>query len=307
MRLGFTLPQIGPNSGPEALITVAKGAEELGFDSLWVLDRLLWPVDPQAPYPVGDGTLPELYKIVLDPLETLTFVGAHTSRIGLGTSVLNIPFYNPVMLARRLSTIDVLSGGRLRLGLGMGWSPDEFDAAGSAMKDRGKRADEFLQVLKAIWTTDPVEFKGEYYSISKSFIGPKPVQKPHPPIFMAAFVPAALRRVSRYSDGWMPVAIPLGGVAQMFEGIKEMARESGRDPETLDLVVRGNLEISETPINGERAEFTGTLEQIKEDVSKARQTGASELILDAQFSPGVDSVEQVVARMEQVWELAQES
>ena len=175
------------------------------------------------------------------------------------------------------------------------------------MKDRGKRSDEFLQVLKAIWTTNPVEFKGEYYSISKSFIGPKPVQKPHPPVFMAAYVPAALRRVSRYSDGWMPVGIPLGGVAQMFEGIKEMAREAGRDPETLDLVVRGNLEFSETPINGDRAEFTGTLEQIKEDISKARQTGASELILDVQFSPDVDSVEKLVARMEQVWELAKES
>ena len=111
MRLGFALPQIGPLAGAEALIRVAKGAEDLGFDSLWVLDRVLWPVDPQSPYPVGDGTLPALYKNVLDPLETLTFVAAHTTKISLGTSVLNIPFYNPTLLARRLSTLDVLSGG----------------------------------------------------------------------------------------------------------------------------------------------------------------------------------------------------
>ena len=173
MRLGFALPQVGPLAGAEALIRVAKRAEDLGFDSLWVLDRVLWPVDPQSPYPVGDGTLPELYKNVLDPLETLTFVAAHTTKIGLGTSVLNIPFYNPTLLARRLSTLDVLSGGRLQVGFGNGWSPDEYEAVGTSLKTRGKRADESLQVLEAIWTTDPVEFEGEYYRIPKSCIGPK--------------------------------------------------------------------------------------------------------------------------------------
>jgi len=104
MRLGFALPQNGPLAGAEALIRVAKRAEDLEFDSLWVLDRVLWPVEPQSPYPLGDGTWPELYKNVLDPLETLTFVAAHTTKIGLGTSILNIPFYNPTLLARRLST-----------------------------------------------------------------------------------------------------------------------------------------------------------------------------------------------------------
>ena len=307
MRLGFALPQIGSAAGPDALLTVAKGAEDLGFDSLWVLDRVLWPIQPQAPYPAGDGTLPELYKTVLDPLGTLTFVAAHTSRVGLGTSVLNLPYYNPVLLARGLSTLDVLSGGRLRVGFGNGWSPDEFDAAGTSMKNRGKRADEALQVLKTIWTTNPVEFKGEYYRIPKSLIAPKPVQKPHPPIFMAAYVPAALRRVARYADGWMPVGIPLGAVPKMFDGIKEMAQELGRDPQTLDLVVRANLGFSDTPISGERADFTGTLEQIEGDIRAAQEAGTTELILDVLFSPGVDSVENVVARMEQLWELSQES
>jgi len=103
MRLGFALPQNGPLAGPEALIRVAKRAEDLGFDSLWVLDRVLWPVDPQSPYPVGDGTLPELYKNVLDPLETLTFVAAHTTKISLGTSVLNLPFYNPTLFGLRVN------------------------------------------------------------------------------------------------------------------------------------------------------------------------------------------------------------
>src|SRR2546422_11713192 len=106
------LPQIGPIGGPDAITRVARRAEELGFDSLWVLDRLLYPVNPRAPYPVGDGTLPIKYKRVLDAIETLTFAAARTERIALGTSVLNIPWYNPVLLARRLATLDVRSEER---------------------------------------------------------------------------------------------------------------------------------------------------------------------------------------------------
>ena len=116
MRAGFILPQLGPAAAPQANVAVAQRAEALGYASLWVTERLLWPLAPQSPYPATpDGALPEVYQRALDPLETLTFVAAHTSRIGLGTSVLNMPFYNPVVLARRLTTLDVLSGGRLRV------------------------------------------------------------------------------------------------------------------------------------------------------------------------------------------------
>jgi alkanesulfonate monooxygenase SsuD/methylene tetrahydromethanopterin reductase-like flavin-dependent oxidoreductase (luciferase family) len=136
MRFGFALPQVGSAAGPEALVMVAKRAEDLGVDSLWVLDRLLWPVNPRAPYPLGDGSLPVQYKNVLDPVETPTFAAAHTSRIALATGVLNLPWYNPVLLARRLTTLDILSRGRLRVGFGIGWSPDEYEAAGATWQDR---------------------------------------------------------------------------------------------------------------------------------------------------------------------------
>ncbi len=161
MRFGFALPQVGSAAGPEGLVMVAKRAEDLGFDSLWVLDRILWPINPRAPYPIGDGSLSAKYKSVLDPLETLTFAAAHTGRIALGTGVLNLPWYNPVLLARRLTTLDILSGGRLRVGFGIGWSPDEYEAAGVTWEERGKRADELIKALKKIWTTDPVEFQGK--------------------------------------------------------------------------------------------------------------------------------------------------
>ncbi len=247
--------------------------------------------------------MPDLYKRVLDPLETLTFVAAHTRRVALGTSVLNLPWYPPVLFARRLTTLDVLSGGRLRVGFGMGWSLDEYEAAGVPMQERGKRADELIVALKTIWTTDPVEFQGEYYRIPKSFIGLKPIQKPHPPIYMAAFTPAAMKRVAREANGWFPVAVPLSAVAQMFEGIKEMAREAGRDPAALELIVRANVEFSETPIDKDRADFTGALEQIAEDVAETRRIGANEIVFDVQFSRTVETIDDIVSRMEQLYQV----
>jgi probable F420-dependent oxidoreductase len=307
MRFGFALPQVGSAVGPETLVTVAKRAEDLGFDSLWVLDRILWPVSPRAPYPIGDGSLPVKYKSVLDPLETLTFAAAHTRRIALGTSVLNLPWYNPVLLARRLTTLDVLSAGRLRIGFGIGWSPDEYEAADVPWQERGQRADELIQALKKIWTTDPVEFQGKYYRIPKSVIGPKPVQKPHPPIYMAAYTPAAMKRVAAEANGWFPVGIPLSGIGPMFEAIKGMAKDAGRDPSALALIVRANIEIHNAPIHKDRVDFTGALEQIAEDIRTTQKLGAAEIVFDVQFSPGVETAGDIAARMEQLWRVAKQA
>ena len=307
MRFGFALPQVGSVVGPEALLSVAKRAEDLGFDSLWVLDRILWPVNPRAPYPIGDGSLPVQYKNVLDPVETLTFAAAHTSRIALATGVLNLPWYNPVLLARRLTTLDVLSRGRLRVGFGIGWSPDEYEAAGTGWEDRGKRADEAIRVIKKIWTTDPVEFQGKHYRIAKSFIGPKPVQKPHPPIYMAAFTPSAMKRVAAEADAWLPVGIPLSGVGAMFDGIKKMAKDAGRDPSRLELILTAGVEIHERPIEKERAEFTGSLEQIADDFATAQKLGAAEITTYAQFLPAGETAEGLITRMEDLWRIAQKA
>ena len=306
MRFGFALPQVGSVAGPETLVMVARRAEELGYDSLWVLDRILWPVNPRAPYPLGDGSLPVQYKNVLDPVETLTFVAAQTSRIAVATGVLNLPWYNPVMLSRRLATLDVLSGGRLRIGLGIGWSPDEYEAAGASWEDRGKRTDEAIQVLKKIWTTDPVEFQGKFYRIAESFIGPKPVQKPHPPIYMAAFTPAAMKRVATQADGWLPVGIPLSDIGAMFDGIRKMAKKAGRDPSALELVITAGVELQEKPIQKDRIDFTGTVEQIAEDFAAARKLGATELAIYAQFLPDGESAKDLVGRMEGLWRIAKQ-
>ncbi len=301
MKVGFGLPQMGPAASLDAVVKAAQRAEELGYDSVWVVERLLYPLKPQTPYPATpDGSLPDIYKRVLDPLATLTFLAAKTSRVGLGTSVLDMPYYNPVMLARQLTTLDVLSQGRLRLGLGLGWSKDEYDAVGATFKGRGARADEFIHVLKAIWTTDPVEFQGKFYNIPKSIIQPKPVQKPHPPIYLASFSEVALKRVAKLADGWNPVGIPVEAMGQMFQGVKEMAKAAGRDPASLRLLVRAHPDITEKPLGKDRWAFAGTLDQIKEDISRCRELAVEELFFDPIFSPDGQSLDGFLSRMEQM-------
>jgi len=287
MKIGVAVPNIGPVATPEAIKTVAQRAEALGYNSLWTVERLLWPVKPQLPYPATpDGSLPEEYKYCLDPLDTLTFAAAYTERIRLGVSVLDIPYYNPVMLARRLSTIDVLSKGRLQMGFGVGWSPDEMAATGADMKVRGPRADEFLHLLKSIWTTDPVEHHGKFFTVPRSHIGPKPVQKPHPPIFLAAYTPPAMKRVALHADGWNPAGVPVEAMAQMFAAMRQMAAEADRDPAALKMIVRANLWITEQPLTDKRHVFTGSLQQIHEDVTATAKIGADELFFELGFTPG---------------------
>ncbi|HEY1678107.1 MAG TPA: LLM class F420-dependent oxidoreductase [Candidatus Sulfotelmatobacter sp.] len=301
MKIGFALPNIGPIGSAESIVKVAQRAEALGYSSLWTVERVLWPLKPQTPYAVTpDGSLPEQYRQVLDPLDTLTFAASVTKKIGLGTSVIDMPYYNPVMLARRLSTIDVLSNGRLRVGLGLGWSQDEMDATNANMKTRGAMADEFLQVLKAVWTTNPVEFNGKFFKIPKSYIDLKPVQKPHPPIYLAAFAPAAMKRLATMADGWNPVVVPIAGMEQMFQGIRQMAKDAGRDPSSLVMVVRANLDITEKPLADNRAIFSGTLEQIGDDVRSCARIGAEELFFDPSFARGGQSLDTWLSLLDQL-------
>jgi probable F420-dependent oxidoreductase len=300
MRLGFALPQVGDLAGPDAVVDVAARGEALGFDSFWVLDRLLWPLAPKAPYPpTPDGSLPPQYRRVLDPLDTLAFAAARTTRAALGTSVLNLPWYNPALLARRLASIDVLSKGRLRVGVGVGWSPDEYEAAGARFSARGRTAEEHLRALKAIWTGEPVAFEGTGYRIAPSANDLRPVQRPYPPIYMAAFVPAAIKRAAEEADGWFPVGIPLQGIAEIFAGMLAM-RGPGPHARPFDLIVRGNVLLDARFSTDRRADFTGTLEEIAGDIATARRLGVHELVLDAQFSPDVRTPADLLQRMEQL-------
>jgi probable F420-dependent oxidoreductase len=299
VRLGYFLPQMGPAAGPDALVQVAQRAEALGYDSLWVTERTLYPVEPSVPYVASaDGSLPDAFRNVLDPLTALAFVASATERITLGPSVLNIPWYNPTLLGRTLTTLDVLSKGRLKVGLGMGWSPDEYEAAGADWHRRGKRADENIEALLAIWTTDPVSYEGGDFRIPASSIGPKPVQSPHPPIYMAAYTEAAMARVARFADGWMPVGVPIGGMTAMLDGIRTMAAARGRDGDAIELIVRANIQLSDAPLGDDRFIFAGTPDQIRQDIDACREVGAAEITFDITFDPATRTADDYLRGLE---------
>jgi probable F420-dependent oxidoreductase len=194
MRIGFGLPVSGAWATPGNVVGFAERAEALGYDSLWTFHRLIVSTDQD---------LDPVYRSVLDPLSTLAFAAARTSRIRLGVAVVNLPFVSPTYLAKQASTVDVLSGGRLDLGLGTGWSPAEFTATGSSPQRRGARTEEYLAVLRTLWADEVSEFAGEFYTVPPARMRPTPAQRPGPPVLLGGTAPAALRRAGRIADGWV--------------------------------------------------------------------------------------------------------
>jgi probable F420-dependent oxidoreductase len=292
LKIGITLPQVGQQATRENVIQMAKNAEKEGFDSLWVFERLLWPINPQTPYPVTpDGSLPIEYQIMFDPLETLTYVTAHTNKIALGTSVIDMLFHNPVVLARRFATLDVLSEGRAICGLGIGWSKDEYQASNIPFKDKGKRADEFVQVLKRIWTDDVVEFKGKFYNISASKIGPKPIQKPHPPIYLGGFSPNTYSRIVNYdTNGWLGlIAGPLEYLDNTIKTIKDIANKANKDPNNFKVILLTHPNIvdskNQSTNDSQRFPLTGTIDQAGSDIQRIKQMGIDHIIFGYNFIP----------------------
>jgi alkanesulfonate monooxygenase SsuD/methylene tetrahydromethanopterin reductase-like flavin-dependent oxidoreductase (luciferase family) len=171
------------------------------------------------------------------------------------------------------------------------------------MSGLGKLADEFIAVLKAIWTTDPAEFDGEIFKLPRSHFRPKPVQKPHPPIYLGAFSPGALRRTGREANGWNPVFLPIDAMRQMMEAVRAAAREAGRDPASIELVVRANVNQTATPLGKDRPVFHGSRDQIAADLAATRDLGATEIFIDPAFSPAGESVEGFLATMEEMLDL----
>jgi probable F420-dependent oxidoreductase len=295
MKAGILLPHLGDSVTRDNVLYIAKEAEKEGLDSVWVLERLLWPLKPQTPYAATpDGSLPTMYQNVFDPIETLTFVAANTEKIALGTSVIDMLFHNPVILARRFATLDVLSEGRAICGLGIGWSKDEYDVSGIPYKHRGERADEFLRLLKRIWTDEVVELKGNFYSIPASKIGPKPVQKPHPSILLGGFSQNTFLRIVNYADGWLPVAGfgPLGQLEQAINGLRDGARKANRDPSKIRIFVLtypNVLDSFSSPTSSsskqQRLPMTGRIDQIGTDIDQIKAMDVEHIIFGYAFSP----------------------
>lgn len=279
MKIGMGLPQMGKHASPANIKMVAQEGERMGLESLWVLERLLRPTHALQPYGTMDPW-PEGFRNVFDPIETLTYAAAVTQRIKLGTSVVDALYHSPVVLGKRLATLDQLSGGRLIACLGQGWSHDEFAVVNVSPKRKGAGFEEFLLALLAVWGPDPVKFDGRFYRIPESEIGPKPVQQPRPPVLIGGFAPASVQRTARLGLGLNPVAFDAQMLTRLLESFRTAAVQAGRDPAKLPVMVRANVHISDMPAEGQRHMFNGSIAQVVEDAQRVAELGVDQLFLD---------------------------
>jgi probable F420-dependent oxidoreductase len=274
MRIGFGLPVSGAWATPDNIVRFAGRAEELGYDSLWSFQRLLVGVEQD----IGSA-----YQSVLDPLVALGYAAARTSRIRLGVAVVNFPFVPPVYLAKQAATLDVLSGGRLDLGLGGGWSPVEFTASGVTEARRGARAEEYLEVLRTLWADEVSEFAGQFYTVPPSRMAPKPVQLPGPPVLLGGSAASALRRAGRAAAGWISRSThDLSRIGEDVAVVRTAAEAAGRDPAAVRIISRGVLHLDQPA--GTRP-LAGSYDDVRADAERLAAAGVTELFYDLNWDP----------------------
>jgi len=232
MRIGFSLLNNWGIEDAQALIGLGTRAEELGFDSVWVHDHV---------FNVGHVFDRIGGKPYYEPLTVLGFVAARTSRVRLGTSVLVLPYHNAIRLAKTAATLDVLSGGRLVMGVGVGLIENEMQAMGSAFAQRGAITDEAIGVMRALWTEDEPRFDGKHYRFAGMKFSPKPLQKPSIPIVVGGVSRAAIRRAARLGDGWQPLGLSPEALGQGIAALREEARACGRDVRSIPISIAMSL------------------------------------------------------------------
>lgn len=293
MDYGFSIPTRGPMATRENILALARRGEELGFAYLAIPDHIVIPRQIASPYPynterkmvgAADGDC-------LEQLVLMAYLAAATVKIRLLTSVMVVPHRNPVFTAKALATIDVLSQGRVTVGCGAGWMDEEFRAIGvPPFAERGKVTDEYLRVFKTLWTEADPRFAGSYAHFQDISFAPKPVQKPHPPLWIGGESPAALRRVVAMGDAWYPIGsnpqFPLDTVerySQALSGLRENAARAGRDPGEIDLAYWAawyREGITGRSSDGQRQAFTGSDAEVAQDIRAFRSLGVRHLLFN---------------------------
>jgi probable F420-dependent oxidoreductase len=279
MHVGIALPNYGPLATPAVIFDLAARAEDAGFDSVWVSDHLLAPSRVASVYPYdrrpnpapGDvGVLEEMYE----PLTTLAVLAGRTRRIRLGVSAYVLPYRNQVVTAKQVATLDALSGGRLLLAIGVGWLREEFEALGVPYEARGARTDEYLAVCRALWSEGEATFTGRFHHLPPVRTGPKPVQRPRLPVWVAGNSPAAIRRAARHGDGWHTIDLEPDEIAGGARRLHALAREAGRDPNALTISLRATVAPGGDPTRA----LAGDDGKIRDDVERFRTAGLAYLV-----------------------------
>jgi probable F420-dependent oxidoreductase len=281
---------LGFEASPEAIVAAAKKAEALGFDAIFVNDHIIVDGSPRsAPW-----------TNVYDPLVAMSFAAAHTTKIGVGVSVLIVPYRNPIATAKSLATIDRMSGGRLTIGAGVGWNEAEFDALGVPFRERGARANEYLRIWQACWAPGLVSFAGKFFNFADMHVSPKPLQQPHPPIWVGGPSDAALRRAAAFAEVWQPTPTPVADLVERQDALRRACDKIGREqpPET-----RMSFRCDLTPISGnaaragaERPVGQGTPAEVAADLSRYREmAGVNAFQINFQ---GLHNLDQLLQSME---------
>jgi probable F420-dependent oxidoreductase len=278
--VGLCVPQLGEGLTVDLLREFCRRAEATGYTSLWVQDHFLWPLEPRRGYAGRAGRpIPPQYRSVLAATELLSAVALWTNDLRIGTSILVAGNHWPAPLAQRLATIDLLSAGRLSVGLGVGWSAEEHDASGTDVATRGERMDDFVPALLACWSEDPVSHDGPFFSIPPTLVRPKPVQRPRPPLLSGMWSPAGLERTRLHFDGWNPAGLPVPRVKEIVEDLN--ARRPARmAPLTVHYRTFAQFPLAPAP-DGD------VVERLAVEASDAREAGFDDVIVEHNFWSGI--------------------
>jgi probable F420-dependent oxidoreductase len=266
MKFGIAVPNFGAFATREQITEIAVLSEELFYDSLWVSDHVIIPASHKV---FGDT--------FLDPLVTLAHVAGSTKKIELGTSVIILPYRNPLALAKMVSTLDTLSRGRVILGIGAGWLEEEFKALGVPFGERGKITDEYIEIMRELWTSDDPEYSGEYARFSDIKFLPKPERKPHPPVWVGGESRKAMERAARYGDGWHPFGLTPGVFREKAEYLKTLLPPEKKEGFVMSL--RRNIEINDKREFGAEETLRGGMEKIAGGIKEYGEAGVDHLIL----------------------------
>jgi probable F420-dependent oxidoreductase len=281
MEFGLALPQGAHRDLRRDVADVATAAEQAGYAGLWAYERVLFPLHPaNGLYGIDGLPWPDYYRHCADPLTVLTLAGAVTGRIRLGTSVLVAPLHGKLQLARALATLDqATGGGRVAVGLGSGWSPDEYEASGSDFAQRGQTLDEVIDALRALAAPDLVTYLDSQITIREAIVSPKPVTR-IPVLLGGGFTKRAIRRIAEKADGWLPSSLPGPVMAGTWKQILGLAEDAGRDPAALRLVpLAPFVSVTAKPLGTGRQQFQGSPRELAEDFADMAEAGAHELII----------------------------
>ena len=282
MKFGISLIMRGTHATADAFVKLAQRAEALAYDAVWASDHIFFPKLKDAAHPdTPHGGLPPAWtEGYWESLSVLGHVAAHTKRIAVGTSVLILPMHHPIQAAKRMAVLDQLSGGRFIFGVGVGWLKEEFEALNWPFKERGARTDEGLEICKKLWTEHKPSHNGRFYQFEEAWFDPKPMQKPHPPIWVAGHTPAALKRVARFGDCWHPFR---SSHALMEEKLPELRRYlEDRDRKLSDIRIAPKMTVTfqDTPPQKGQDLTEGRTQDIVDALRRFQDLGATDFVID---------------------------